>query len=263
MSREFQPASDRAPVQPTSPENVTRSRRRALSAGVGVVAVLLLGLGVWWMTRPAPEVSSVAHASPPPTAPKNSTVAVTEKPTAPLSSAPAPADAIAASASDADSNAGSGGTPESMEDLDGKGGVRGWKIQERYKSQVVLTEEAGNHFLRVTNPDAAKIVFFERKIPLDPSWVAVTVSARMRAIDFKSGSGSMQDGRVNLIFKDEQGVRIGKYPSVPNVRSDVPWTTRSATADVPPGAKSLHLQVGIFNATGTVDFDDITVAPQK
>jgi tRNA A-37 threonylcarbamoyl transferase component Bud32 len=150
----------------------------------------------------------------------------------------------------------------SMEDLDGKGGVRGWKIQDRYKPQVTLMAEAGNHFLRAVNPDTEKLVYFERKIDLDPSWKSLKVSARMRAIDFKA-AGSRQDGRVELIFKDADGQRTGKYPMVPNVRADSPWVTRTVTVDIPPDAKSLLFQCGIFNAKGTVDFDDIVVEPQK
>jgi hypothetical protein len=151
-----------------------------------------------------------------------------------------------------------------MEQLDAKAGMpRGWNVQARYKPQVTLLEEGGNHFLRLDNPDPAKIVYVDRKIKVDPSWVAVTVSARMRSTDFQAGSGSMQDGRIRILFKDESGTRIGNYPTEPNVRGDSTWTIRTATADVPAGAKSVQLQAGIFNATGTLDLDDIIVTPQK
>jgi tRNA A-37 threonylcarbamoyl transferase component Bud32 len=149
-----------------------------------------------------------------------------------------------------------------MEDLDGKGGLRGWKIQERYKPWVTVLDESGNHFVRVVNPDTETLACFERKIDLDPAWKSLKVSARMRAIDFKA-AGSRQDGRVELIFKDADGQRAGKYPTVPNVRADSPWATRTVTVDIPPDAKSLHLQCGIFNAKGTVDFDDIVIEPIK
>jgi hypothetical protein len=49
---------------------------------------------------------------------------------------------------------------------------------------------------------------------------------------------------------------------VPTVRSDSPWVERVVTVDVPAGAKTLYLQMAIFNATGTVDFDDVKVIPQ-
>ena len=32
--------------------------------------------------------------------------------------------------------------------------------------------------------------------------------------------------------------------------------------EVPPGATSIYIQLAIFNATGTVDFDDVSVVPQ-
>jgi hypothetical protein len=50
---------------------------------------------------------------------------------------------------------------------------------------------------------------------------------------------------------------------VPNVRTDSGWVERTVTADVPAGAKTLYVQLAIFNALGSVDFDDVTITPQK
>src|SRR5213075_1276089 len=106
---------------------------------------------------------------------------------APTPAAPeAAVTAAAAAASSSIPAAAVEGASDDMEDSDAKSGLpRGWNVQARYKPQVSLLNEGGNHFLRLTNPDASKIVFVDRKIMLDPSWVAVTVSARMRSTDFK------------------------------------------------------------------------------
>jgi hypothetical protein len=208
-------------------------------------------------TSPATPLTATTPPPPPsPAAPARDAQAVPAAAAVSSSSSSAAASTTAAGAVE--------GASDDMEQVDAKAGMpRGWNVQARYRPQVALLDEGGNHFLRLTNPDAGKIVYVDRKIKLEPSWVAVTVSARMRSSGFNAGSGSMQDGRVAVLFKDESNQRIGGYPTVPSVRGDSTWTVRTATADVPTGAKSLQLQAGIFNATGTVDFDDIIVTPQK
>jgi serine/threonine-protein kinase len=249
------PAVDSADEQ-SSPDTRPRRRRVALWAGGALAAAAVVIALTTWLMRPASEKThaTATASTPTPSAPvRPVTPAAPATPASP--SAPSPV--VASATLSADDRA-----PGDMENLDANGFVRGWNVQARYRPQVTVMDEAGNHYLRVTNPDAGRIVYFDRKITLDPSWVAVTVSARMRASSFKAGGGSMQDGRVAILFKDAGGIRIGGYPPVPNVRGDSGWTVRTVTADVPPGAKSLQLQGGIFNATGTVDFDDITVVPQ-
>ena len=79
--------------------------------------------------------------------------------------------------------------------------------------------ENGNRFLRLTNDDASRTVFADQTIKVDPSWKAVTVSARMRATNFKLGKIASQPsnepniiGRVDehLYVKLFQQARIGK-----------------------------------------------------
>src|SRR5262249_32292020 len=78
----------------------------------------------------------------------------------------------------------------------------------------------------------------------------------------KTGKTAAQDARVAYIFKDASGQRIGNWPQVPRVRSDTGWVLRTSTADVPAGAKSLYIQLAIFNATGQGGFADVNVVPQ-
>jgi hypothetical protein len=152
----------------------------------------------------------------------------------------------------------------SMEESDTVDGVAGWSIHTKFKQQVQLRTEDGNRFLRLINDDPTKFVFVDQKVKIDPSWKAVTVSARMRTKNFISGKGSAQDARVAVAFRDVNDERIGKWPPVPEVREESPtWVTRTATADVPPGAAFIYIQCAISNSKGTVDFDDVKVIPQK
>src|SRR5262249_44520599 len=130
-----------------------------------------------------------------------------------------------------------------MEAFGADDGLAGWAVPDRCKPQVQAIIENGNRFLRVTNDDTAHSVFADQTVKVDPSWKAVTVSARMRATNLKTGKTAAQDARVAYIFKDASGQRIGNWPQVPRVRSDTGWVLRTSTADVPAGAKSLYIQL--------------------
>ena len=129
---------------------------------------------------------------------------------------------------------------------------------ELLNQRVKILEEQLNQKIKALEDQ------LDQKVKVDSSWKAITVSARMRTRDYKSGKGSAQDARVALAFRDSADQRIGKWPPVPEVREESPsWVTRTATADVPPGAVTLLVQCAISNSTGTVDFDDVKVIPQK
>jgi hypothetical protein len=149
-----------------------------------------------------------------------------------------------------------------MEAADAGDGLAGWFILERLKPQAQVITENGNRFLRLTNSDPAHSVIAEQTIKVEPSWKAVTVSARIRATNFKIGKTTSQDARAAFVFRDASGQRLGGWPQVPRVLKDGPWITKTVTVDIPPGTKTIYVQVAMFNSTGQVDFDDVSVVPQ-
>ena len=229
-----------APVSPVQKAIafVKRLPKPALYGGAAA-AVLVTGAGIWLVANGSSEpAGSLASAK--------------------------PASAIIAPPSNLPTFAGPDAALNgSLEKQDPNGNVIGWFVHDRFKPFVQIVNEDGNHFMRLTNGDPAKTVFVDHKINIDPTWKAVTVSARMRAINFKPGKLPSHDARVAFAFRDDQDKRVGSWPPVPSVRSDSPWTERVVTADVPPGASSMYIQLAIFNATGTADFDDIHIIPQQ
>jgi hypothetical protein len=204
-----------------------------LWAGIGTgAAVILIGIGVW-----------IARGSS-----ANGTAAAV--PSAPQVSAPP---AI---------RSGSNAVANGALDLGDEASAPGWFVPPAYKHAISFVSEDGNRFLRIKNEDTKATVFIDQKIKVEPTWTAVTVSARIRATNFKSGSGAAHDARVAMKFIDDNDQRVGNWPPVPTVKGDSPWVERTITADVPPGAKHLYLQLAVFYATGTVDFDDVKVIPQ-
>jgi hypothetical protein len=262
-----------------NPEAQSPFSRPVVWAGVATLATAgLIALGMW-LVRPGPEKATAAGPAAPPVvvvpqnpsgepslfaaSPAATSASATPQAAAPakpaLAATPAPAVPAAPVASTATNLLVNG----SMEDADTDDGLAGWFIHERFKHNAQIVREGSNRFLRLTNDDAAKTVFADQKIDIDPTWKAITVSAKMRATNFKVGKTASQDGRVAFAFHDSAGARVGSWPPVPNVRTDSGWVERTVTADVPAGAKTLYVQLAIFNALGSVDFDDVTITPQK
>ncbi len=201
-----------------------------------LAAVLLIGVGVWISRGRSDTASASADATP-------------------MFSAASPKPATMIEQTNVAKNG-------NMEQGDAAGGLAGWFIHDRFKDVITIEHEAGNQFIRI-NGDATKTIFADQQIHVDPTWKVLNVSARMRATDFKSGKQAFQDARLAFAFKDAKGLRVGNWPPVPSIKDNSPWVERTVTVDVPPGAKTLYLQLAVFNATGTVDFDDIKVVPQK
>jgi serine/threonine protein kinase len=213
-----------------------------LWAGIGTIAAAaLIGLGIWYSHQ---MPANVAVSSSPPAA--NAAPANT--------AAPAPAAAAVATGENVFTNG-------AIDDADDAGVPVGWYIAERCKPNVRALQEGRNRFMRLTNTDKSTTTHADQKVDLDPSWRAVTISARMRAANFKpTPKGS---SGVAFSFLDENDKNIGKWPPVLLIKEDTPWTDRMVSADIPAGAKRLYLQCVISYATGTLDFDDVKAIPQK
>ncbi|HYO10422.1 MAG TPA: serine/threonine-protein kinase [Tepidisphaeraceae bacterium] len=207
-----------------------------------IVGVACISLGIW-LARTGPQK---VEASPTPAA----------------ASAVAAPEAPAHAAGDAESNVLTNGA---FDDADGaEGAVSGWFVAERCKPHVRLMTEGANRFLRLTNDDYTTTMHAAQKIDVDPSWRSVTVSARMRASHLKpGGKKTPDDARVAFSFRDANDKQVGNWPAVPMLKEDSPWAERVVNVPVPAGAKKLYLQCTISYATGTVDFDDVRVVPQK
>ena len=131
----------------------------------------------------------------------------------------------------------------------------------------LLTQQALRAVVRRVLSDVAKVgslpgehhfyVTFDTRAP------GVRLSARMRAKNLKPGASSYQDARVAAAFQNASGTRISNWLAGPTLRADSPgWMQRTVTLDIPPDAKTLYLQLALLNATGQVDFDDVSVVPQ-
>jgi hypothetical protein len=274
-------AAQLAAIMPSAAEEAARNRKFQLNlnppvvwaAGATVATALLIALGMW-LAR-SPKESKVAAAPPAAPAPVAPTPAVQPAPAAALEpapiaaksvpsvpsvpQAPPPSTALPTESPAATSSAG-GILNGSMDAVDPKGNIADWYVLERCRPLVRVLKEGNNSFLRLTSTDSSITVHAAQKLDLDPSWRVLTISARMRAANFKEGKNS---SGVTISFRGEDDKPVGRWTQGLRVKDDFPWTDRVITADVPPGAKKLYLQCVVSYATGTIDFDDVKVVGQS
>jgi hypothetical protein len=210
-----------------------------LWAGIGTVAaVVLICVGVWIARGSGGSAEPSASLAASTISPANPAVPVPTRP------------------------GGNAIVNGNLDDRDPYGGAVGWSIRDKDKPNVSFITENGNRFVRLTNKDPNATIYVDQKVPVDPSWAAVSVSVRMRASDFQKGKGQSHDARVAMRFRDASDAPVGNWPPVPYLRESSGWIERTVKIDVPAGAKYLYVQLAVFYSTGTADFDDIRVIPQ-
>ena len=130
-----------------------------------------------------------------------------------------------------------------------------WKFGDPAKNRIET--EDGQKFLRIelNTPNAA---ITSQKVAIDPSYASVTVKLKMRAGGLKVGAEAWNTGRVQLLFLDKNSEKAGDWNAI-NLAKDQPWTEHTSTLDVPKNAVALEVACGIWGASGTVDFDEVSV----
>lgn len=110
---------------------------------------------------------------------------------------------------------------------------------------VSIATDAGRSFLRVRSARAQDAVVIA-KLPVDPDWTTVTIRARAR--DRKRGAESWQTARVETLFYDGDGQRVGGWPPAMNLTmpTTAPTsnaaTTRTGTSDGEHRAALRHVE---------------------
>jgi hypothetical protein len=134
-----------------------------------------------------------------------------------------------------------------------------WKLTDPRRMSIV--EENGNRFLRISNENPPVSLALPTWFQLDPAWNGLKVSVRMRANNLGPGKQPWENARLSLELQDAAGERAGPYLTVPELKQDSDWVVKSTTLLIPDTAEFIRIQPALLMATGTVDFDDITVEP--
>ncbi|HPO90066.1 MAG TPA: hypothetical protein PLJ44_03010, partial [Victivallales bacterium] len=125
---------------------------------------------------------------------------------------------------------------------------------------IRIEREGNESFLRVENDNPTKTVVLDNYFSLDTNWKKINIKAKIRTKNLKCGNEGWQNARVMVTFVDKIGQKVGGYGECPEAKTDQNWTEKSVVREIPEGAAGVRLQVGLFNATGIADFDDISIS---
>ena len=138
------------------------------------------------------------------------------------------------------------------------GWAEGFNIPNNQEFRVV--SENGKRWLRIENRDAGRqLDYVHAYVKVTAQIASLTVSARLRAKDLKMGREGWHTARIALMF---EGGSFGYPPTVPELRADSDWVTKSVELKVPAGATRLNIQPAMFRCTGVFEIADLTVTPQ-
>lgn len=136
-------------------------------------------------------------------------------------------------------------------------GTAGWAMSSRGRPDSIAFPSDGTNTWALLRGPSASIA---QRILLHPNWLSLRVSARMRATDVAVGKESWQDARLAMDFKDAAGKHLSPWPNVFHATGSTEWVSHRRVYKVPPGAATLDINPAIFGPSGTVEFDDISVA---
>jgi hypothetical protein len=124
--------------------------------------------------------------------------------------------------------------------------------------------EDGNHFLRLTSPEAGKMIMEYREVHVPKDVKAVELSFRWRVSNLKRGKQSWFDARIMMNWINDDRKNVNKpTPPAPNAAKDTNgWQEKKVAFLVAPDATMLAFMPTLFNVeSGTMDLDDIVLMP--
>lgn len=134
-------------------------------------------------------------------------------------------------------------------------GAKGWGEESLKRKGAALHSEATNTWLTLTGYSS-----INQHIALDPEWLYLRVTMRMRTKDVVQGTEGWHDARLAMSFADRKGQHVDPWPNVFHAQGTTEWTRYERVFKVPPGAAALDLSPSMFGASGQAEFDDIVVA---
>lgn len=156
--------------------------------------------------------------------------------------------------------------PEGSFEILERGAPEGWKMPDpnwykNFRGEVSIKSEKGNRYLRLVSPVLNQLLAATYVLPITEDMKRLRLSYRVRA-EIKE-----------LASNDGSGVGVAIFPWWGNVESETAqfagaqfltqstkgWVSKEIDLEVPKGATSLSLSVGIKQTDGIAEFDDISV----
>jgi hypothetical protein len=143
---------------------------------------------------------------------------------------------------------------------------RGWNLWATSQAPFIkLAGDKSNRWLTISNNNAAQSVGLVTRLKIEPSWSNLSVKSRMATQDLHPGQKPWQIARVMFQFEDKSLQKVGGYQPSLDIKQpgDSAWRDMSIELEIPRNAAFLKIEPGLYNATGSVAIDDITISAAK
>ena len=139
---------------------------------------------------------------------------------------------------------------------DFESGTRGWS---GFGDKVQVIERSGNHLLRAASDEPAwGIVSATYRLP--EGMRGARISAKVSVKKPGRGTEGYMWPRITTTPMDEKGEHVGGWPAI-NFENETPEGTYSFDAALPREAKALRIEIGLMNAAGEMEVDDLRIEP--
>lgn len=133
--------------------------------------------------------------------------------------------------------------------------IAGWY----YGRQVKRFVESDNAMARFENETPGLGSHLLQGLPIDGRQVfSIRLSARVRTQNVEKGPDADAWPMLAISYYDEQRRDLGMFSLGP-YRGTRDWRSDSRLLRVPPNAREAIVRIGLFGATGRIDFDDVKV----
>lgn len=125
--------------------------------------------------------------------------------------------------------------------------------------QTSIVADNGGRFLRFDRVAREGSAIVSNEMRIDPNWTAVTVAARVRMAGLQKGEQGWMTGSVQTTFLNKAGELVGGWPPKISAQADTDWSSRQQRYDIPGGAVTMRMEIGMWSAAGRFDVDDVSI----
>lgn len=132
----------------------------------------------------------------------------------------------------------------------------GWG-DKPYHSTIV--KSSTGQYLHIVNTTPQSSIASQR-VALDGRKThLIRVSARLRVRKVVTGGQPWENAKIQVLFFDSKGDQIADWPEVGSYTGTMEWTPVSKVFQVPRAARSVLVNVGLWNCKGDFDIADIAM----
>ena len=144
---------------------------------------------------------------------------------------------------------------------DGPEHIPGWY----YGRQMALATDSGsqNRFARFENVTSGRDSHLLQGLALDGRAITkIRIGCRVRTDQVQNGGRPNALPTLAISFYDEKRRELGTYVTG-TFFGTRDWKSHARSFRVPPLTREAIVRIGLFGATGTADFDDVTLEPVR